>query len=102
MAAAEDDLRTMEFIKGYLPHDVKDKFTEDDIYYFMDLLADYYVDSGLLDDESSDDDFVDIDTEVIAKAIAERAKKEKYGDFSPEDLIWIVQGELEFGEASGE
>ena len=95
---AEDDRLTVEFIKNYLPQDVKEKFTEDDLFYFIDLLADYYVDSGLLDSEPDADGFVDIDTEAVAKALAERAKKEKYGTFAPEDLIWIVQAELEYGE----
>jgi len=98
MAQAEDDLQTVEFIRAYLPQDLKDRFTDDDLFYFIDLLADYYVESGLLDEEPDADGFVDIDTESVAKAIAERARKEKYGDFSPEELIWVVQGELEFGE----
>ena len=78
--------------------ELKGKFTDDDLFYFIDLLADYYVESGLLEAEPDADGFVDIDTEAVAKAIAERAKKEKYGDFSAEDLLWVVQGELEFGE----
>jgi hypothetical protein len=98
MAQAEDDLQTVEFIRAYLPQDLKDRFTDDDLFYFIDLLADYYVESGLLDEEPDADGFVDIDTESVAKAIAERARKEKYGDFTPEELIWVVQGELEFGE----
>lgn len=98
MAQAEDDLQTVEFIRAYLPQDLKDRFTDDDLFYFIDLLADYYVESGLLDEEPDAEGFVDIDTESVAKAIAERARKEKYGDFSPEELIWVVQGELEFGE----
>lgn len=98
LAQAEDDLRTVEFLRAYLPQDVKGKFTDDDLFYFIDLLADYYVESGLLDAEPDADGFVDIDTEAVAAAIAERAKKEHYGDFSAEDLIWVVQGELEFGE----
>lgn len=98
MAQAEDDLQTVEFIRAYLPQDLKSRFTDDDLFYFIDLLADYYVESGLLDAEPDADGFVDIDTENVAKAIAERARKEKYGDFSPEELIWVVQGELEFGE----
>mgnify|MGYP000804412456 FL=1 len=28
----EDDQKTIEFIKNYLPQDLKDKFTEDDLY----------------------------------------------------------------------
>ena len=98
LAQAEDDLRTVEFIRAYLPQELKGKFTDDDLFYFIDLLADYYVESGLLEAEPDADGFVDIDTEAVAKAIAERAKKEKYGDFSAEDLLWVVQGELEFGE----
>ena len=98
IAQAEDDLQTVEFIRAYLPQDLKNRFTDDDLFYFIDLLADYYVESGLLDAEPDADGFVDIDTESVAKAIAERARKEKYGDFSPEELIWVVQGELEFGE----
>ncbi|MBO4801697.1 MAG: hypothetical protein J5545_07510 [Bacteroidaceae bacterium] len=95
---AEDDVKTVEFIRAYLPQDVKGKFTDDDLFYFIDLLADYYVESGLLEQEPDEEGFVDIDTEAIAQSIAQRAKKEHYGDFSPEDLIWVVQGELEFGE----
>lgn len=96
---AADDVQTVEYIKAYLPQEVKGKFTDEDLYYFIDVLADYYVESGLLEQEPDEDGFVDLDTEVIAAAIAERARKDKYGDFSPEDLIWVVQGELEYGEA---
>ena len=98
LAQAQDDLQTVEFIRAYLPQDVKEKFTDDDLFYFIDLLAEYYVDSGLLEQEPDEDGYVDIDTEAIAKAIAERARKDKYGTFEPEDLIWVVQGELEYGE----
>ena len=69
---------------------------------FIDLLADYYVESGLLDQEPDADGCVDIDTEAIAEAIAQRAHKEKSRDFSPEDLIWVVQGELQYGEEAEE
>ena len=98
LAQAEDDLQTVEFIRAYLPQELKGKFTDDDLFYFIDLLADYYVESGLLEAEPDADGFVDIDTEAVANAIAQRAKKENYGDFSPEDLRWVVQGDLEFGE----
>ena len=95
---AADDLKTVDFIKAYLPQDVKEKFSDDDLLYFIDLLADYYVESGLLDKEPDADGYIDIDTEAIAAAMAERAHKEKYGTFAAGDLIWVVQGELEYGE----
>ena len=38
---AEDDARAVAFIQSYLPQDLKDKFTEDDLYYILDLIAEY-------------------------------------------------------------
>ena len=39
---AEDDVKAVEFIKNYLPQDLKDKFTDEDLYYILDLIAEYY------------------------------------------------------------
>ena len=96
LADAEDDRLTVEFIKNYLPQDVKEKFTEDDLYYFLDVIGEYYVD---LLEKSGNQDEVDIDIDAVAEYIAKKAKKEKMGDFEPEDLRWVVDGELEYGES---
>ena len=88
---AEDDRQTVEYIKNYLPQDLKDRFTEDELYYFIDVIGEYYVD--LLDKHSGDEDIED-----VAKFVAKQAKKDKMGDFDPEDLRWVVDGELEYGE----
>ncbi len=96
LADAEDDRLTVEFIKNYLPQEVKEKFTEDDLYYFLDEIGEYYVD--LLEKTKSEDE-VDIDIDAVAQHIAKKAKQEKMGDFDPEDLRWVVDGELEYGES---
>ena len=44
----EDDQKTIEFIKNYLPQDLKDKFTEDYLYYILDFIVDYYTYSGCI------------------------------------------------------
>ena len=93
---AEDDRKTVEYIQNYLPQELKDKFTEDELYYFIDVIGEYYVD--LLDKHSGDED-IDIDVEEVAKYVAKQAKKDKMGDFDPEDLRWVVDGELEYGES---
>ena len=98
MELAEEDRQTVEFIKAYLPQDVKGKFSEDDLYYMHDVMVDYFYESGVLDQQPDSEGFIDIDTEEVAKVIMEQAKKDKMGDFSLDDLIWVVQGELEFGE----
>jgi len=93
---AEDDRRTVEYIQNYLPQEVKDKFTEEELYYFIDVIGEYY--SDLLE-KHPDDEEIDIDVEEVAKYIAKQAKKDKMGEFDPEDLRWVVDGELEYGES---
>lgn len=93
---AEDDRLTVEYIQSYLPQDLKDKFTEEELYYFIDVIGEYYVD--LLEKHSGEED-IDIDVEEVAEFVAHQAKKDKIGDFSPEDLRWVVDGELEYGES---
>ena len=93
---AEDDRKTVEYIQSYLPQELKDKFTEEELYYFIDVIGEYYVD--LLDKHSGDED-IDIDVEEVAKYVAKQAKKDKMGEFDPKDLRWVVDGELEYGES---
>ena len=95
---AEDDQLTIEFIKRYLPQGVKEKFTEEDLYYFLDVLVEYYATSGILDADPDADGYIDIDIDTISDYLAKQAKKDKMGEFDPEDLRWIVEGELEYGE----
>lgn len=95
LADAEDDRLTVEFIQNYLPQDVKEKFTEDDLYYFLDVIGEYYV--SLLE-KSNNEDNIDIDIDAVAEHLAKQAKKDKMGDFDPEDLRWVVDGELEYAE----
>ena len=95
---AEDDRLTVEFIKNYLPQDLKETFTDEQLYYLLDVLIEYYTDSGILEAEPDKDGYIDIDVEQIAEHLAQQARKDKMGDFSPEDLRWVVEGEMEYAE----
>ena len=88
-----DDEKTIEYIRQRLPQDLKEKFSDDEFYYFLDTIYDYYDKSGILD---SNNEYVDIDIDEIAKFIAKEAKKNNIGDFDPEDLYFIVEGELAY------
>ena len=96
---AEDDLRTVEFIRNYLPQDVKPHFTDDDLFYLLDLIVEYYTESGILDTEPDKDGYIDIDIEAIADYLAKQAKKDKMGPYDPEELRWVVEGEMEYAES---
>ena len=37
-----DDEKTIEYIKNYLPQELKEKFSDDEFYYFLELIDEYY------------------------------------------------------------
>ena len=88
---AEDDRLTVEFIKNYLPQELKEKFSDEQLYYLLDVLVEYYAESGILEAEPDKDGYIDIDVEQIAEHLAQQARKDQMGDFSPEDLRWWLK-----------
>ena len=58
-----DDDKTVEFIRNFLPIELKEKFTDDDLYYIIDVIADFYFSSGLLDAKPDADGCVEIDVD---------------------------------------
>ncbi len=96
---AEDDARTVAYIHSYLPQDLKERFTEDELYYFLDVIIEYYATSGILDATPDKDGCIDIDIDLVAAHLAKQAKKDRMGEFSPEDLRWVVEGEMEYADS---
>ena len=77
----EDD--SVKFIQNYLPQELKGKFSNDDINYIVDLIYDFY--------ESNE-----IDEEEVVNYVIKNAQKDGVGKFEPEEITFIVQGELEY------
>ena len=96
----EDDEKTIEFIRNYLPQDLKDKFTEDDLYYILDLIAEYYTSSECLEAEPDEDGYINIDLDEVVNFVVKQAKKEgEMGPYDPEDVFFVVQGEMEYADS---
>ncbi len=98
----EDDEKTIEFIKAYLPQELKDKFTDDDLYYMLDVIVDYYTTSGCLDAEPDKEGYISIDQDEIVDYIVKEAKNDEMGPYAPEDVLFVVQGEMEYGNSIGQ
>ena len=98
----EDDEKTIEFIKNYLPQELKETFTEDDLYYILDVIVDYYTTSGCLDAEPDKEGYIDIDQDAIVDYIIKESAKDGMGPYKPEDVFFVVQGEMEYGNQLGE
>ncbi len=96
-----DDEKTIEFIKNYLPQDLKEKFSDDELYYFLDVIDEYYVESGILDAQPDKDGYIDIDLEKIVDYIIKEARKDEMGEYDPEELLFVVQGEMEYTDSLG-
>lgn len=96
---AEDDACAVAFIRIHLPQELQEKYSDEDLYYFLDVIVEYYAESGVLDQEPDAEGYIDLDAEVIAEYVAEKARKENFGDFSPEDLLHVVQAEMDYTES---
>lgn len=96
-----DDEKTIEFIKNYLPQDLKEKFSDDELYYFLDVIDEYYVESGILDAQPDKDGYIDIDLEKIVDYIIKEARKDEMGEYDSEELLFVVQGEMEYTDSLG-
>ena len=91
----EENRREVAFIRERLPQDLKSAFTDDQLYYLLDAIVDYYYDSGIL--ESTDDE-VDVDLQQVADAVTEQAKQDKIGTFNAEDVFYVVEADMDFQE----
>lgn len=83
----EDDEKTIAFIKNYLPQDLKGKFSDDELYYMLDLIVDYYTTSGCLDAQPDEEGYINIDQDEIVNYIVGEAKKDGMGPFDPDDVF---------------
>ncbi len=93
---AQEDAATVAYIKTHLPQELQDNFDDDLLYYFLDLIVEYYAESGVLDATPDKDGFIELDEEEIANYLVKKAKKEKMGEFSPEDLLFVVQAQMDY------
>ena len=80
---------------------LEDDFLKDDLefYYFLDLIDEYYSESGILDVEPDEEGCVEVDLGQIVDYIIKEAHKDEMGDYDPEEILFVVQGELEYTES---
>ena len=91
----DENRRELTFIRERLPQEIKSHFSDDDLYYLMDAIVDYYYESGILESEA---DEVDIDLQKVADAVTEQAKRAKKGNFDPEEVFYVVEADMDFQE----
>lgn len=98
MADAQFDAEVVAFVRQQLPVELKEKFDDDQLYYFHDLIEEYLAESDVLEGDVDEDGFVEIDIEEIAAYIQKKGKKEGVGNFETDDLVLVVEAELSYGD----
>ena len=85
----------------FLKNDLDDEKTieYDEFYYFLDLIDEYYSESGILDVQPDGDGYIEIDLGKIVDYIIKEAHKDEMGDYDPDEILFIVQGEMEYTES---
>jgi hypothetical protein len=94
-----DDDQSITFIRNYLPQELKEKFTDDDLLYIVDLIYEYYESKGFLSDDADDDKVIEIDEPELITFVIKQAKKDKVGKFESDEIAFVVQGELAYCES---
>ena len=60
------------------------------MYYFIDLIDEYYSESGILDAQPDEDGYVNIDLDEVVAYIVKEAKSDGQGEYDPEEiLLWF-------------
>jgi hypothetical protein len=90
-----ENRRERAFIREQLSAELKEKFSDQQLQFIIDAIATYFVESGVLD---GDEDEVDVDLEEIAAFVCKEAEEEGEGPFDPQDVFFVVQGDLDFQE----
>jgi DNA-directed RNA polymerase specialized sigma54-like protein len=90
-----DETESVKFIQNYLPQELKDKFSDDDINYIVDLIYEFYDSKGYMDMDDDDTD-IEIDEDELTEFVVKNALKDKVGKFEAEDIAFVVQGELAY------
>lgn len=94
LLGAEEDAKEVEFILNYLPQEVKEKFTEDDIYFCIDFFLEYFSEVAEPDAEG----YFDIDLDELTDILIKDAKDKGVGEWQHDDVFFVIQGEIEYNE----
>lgn len=95
-----DDEKSLQFIREYLPKELDEKFSDNEIYYAVELLY-KYKGFGTRDEEYNEVENYILDEEVLVEYVAAQAKTERGLLFIPSEVIHILRGELMYDQSIG-
>lgn len=83
-----DDEMAIKFIQNYLPLDMKDRFSDDTLYYILDVTCEFYEKRDWLSDEDEEKEELE-----LIRFIIEQAEKDGIGEFTEEEIQLVLIAE---------
>ncbi len=94
-----DEDKAVEFIRAFLPAEIRDKYTDDEILFVVDCIWDYYESKGLLELSSDFDEEEQLDIKDLTDYVLKAIKKDGELIMDTADIEYIVKGELAYEES---
>lgn len=95
---AYDEDQAVKFIRAFIPEEIRDKYTDDEILFVIDTIWDYYESKGLLEVSADADEDDDTDVEALTAYVRKALKKDGEILMDDKDVDQIVKGELAYEE----
>lgn len=88
-----DDVAAVKFIQNHLPQDLKSRFAEDDIYYLLDVICDFYEKRDwLIDDDEEQEE------KELTQFLIQQAAKDEIGKFTEEEVRLFLAAEAAYSD----
>lgn len=93
---ALDDCELIQSILQQMPERLSGVFTESVLQFFLDKIAEYYIEHDIFAHFS--EDFVDVDIMKVSEYVQKSAEQAGIGHFDEDDIAAVVEMELNFSE----
>jgi hypothetical protein len=89
-----DEEAAVKYIQNYLPQELKERFSEDDIYYILDVVCDFYEENGYFSDEYDPEK----EEEDLIRYLVQQARKDGIGEFSSDEIRLVLKAEEAYSD----
>lgn len=87
-----DENEAIEFIRNYIPENIKKKYSDNDILLLMDTMYDFF------DEEDDDEDLIEDEAYLnrIVNYVKKGIRKDPDNNIEMDDVKHLVMGEIEY------
>lgn len=96
---AYDEQEALKFIRAFVPAEIKDKYSDDEILFVIDTIWDYYESKGMLELSSDVTEEEQLDVAPLVDYVKKEVKKDGQLMLDMADIEYIVKGELAYEES---